>query len=231
MLPWCNVCYCCGNISSLFIIAYSSLLQNEWRALENGRCAGRSSHAACFILTGFRHFQFCSYKFCFLDTAWLAWCFAVALNFQSLGLPMDLNDGRFQDNGGCGYVLKPAVLMSSQRSFDPGSNQHNVKPTHLLLKVHLWSTERWIIHCGWIYGLWCNVTGLCVCALCPYMCVSMPSNLGHCEVELILTLPLQINAFLPDAVNQQWCKTPAECLSLIRLSPSESKGKGERGAI
>ncbi|KAK1887267.1 1-phosphatidylinositol 45-bisphosphate phosphodiesterase zeta-1 [Dissostichus eleginoides] len=54
----------------------------------------------------------------------------VALNFQSLGLPMDLNDGRFQDNGGCGYVLKPPVLMSSQESFDP-----SLKPTHLLLKV------------------------------------------------------------------------------------------------
>nr|XP_046249415.1 1-phosphatidylinositol 4,5-bisphosphate phosphodiesterase zeta-1-like isoform X2 [Scatophagus argus] len=59
----------------------------------------------------------------------------VALNFQSLGFPMDLNDGRFLDNGGCGYVLKPAVLMSSQRSFDPGCSQHDLKPTHLLLKV------------------------------------------------------------------------------------------------
>ncbi|XP_061772665.1 1-phosphatidylinositol 4,5-bisphosphate phosphodiesterase zeta-1-like isoform X1 [Nerophis ophidion] len=59
----------------------------------------------------------------------------VALNFQSLGMPMDLNDGRFQDNGGCGYVLKPAVLMSSQKSFDPGGSQRGVQPTHLLLKV------------------------------------------------------------------------------------------------
>ncbi|XP_013872247.1 1-phosphatidylinositol 4,5-bisphosphate phosphodiesterase zeta-1 [Austrofundulus limnaeus] len=59
----------------------------------------------------------------------------VALNFQSLGLPMDLNDGRFQDNGGCGYILKPAVLMSNERGFDPGSSQHRPKPTHLLLKV------------------------------------------------------------------------------------------------
>ncbi|XP_069384789.1 1-phosphatidylinositol 4,5-bisphosphate phosphodiesterase zeta-1-like isoform X1 [Paralichthys olivaceus] len=59
----------------------------------------------------------------------------VALNFQSLGLPMDLNDGRFQDNGGCGYTLKPAVLMSSQRSFDPSCSQHRLKATHLLLKV------------------------------------------------------------------------------------------------
>ncbi|TNN82035.1 1-phosphatidylinositol 4,5-bisphosphate phosphodiesterase zeta-1 [Liparis tanakae] len=59
----------------------------------------------------------------------------VALNFQSLGLSMDLNDGRFQDNGGCGYVLKPWVLMSSERSFDPSLSQHGLKPTNLLLKV------------------------------------------------------------------------------------------------
>ncbi|KAI3371179.1 hypothetical protein L3Q82_023810, partial [Scortum barcoo] len=59
----------------------------------------------------------------------------VALNFQSLGLPMDLNDGRFQDNGGCGYVLKPAVLRSSQRSFDPNGRQRSHTPIDLLLKV------------------------------------------------------------------------------------------------
>ncbi|XP_028287424.1 1-phosphatidylinositol 4,5-bisphosphate phosphodiesterase zeta-1-like [Parambassis ranga] len=59
----------------------------------------------------------------------------VALNFQSLGLSMDLNDGRFQDNGGCGYILKPPVLMSSQRSFDRGRSQSSLKPTNLLLKV------------------------------------------------------------------------------------------------
>ncbi|KAL6106529.1 plcz1 [Pungitius sinensis] len=59
----------------------------------------------------------------------------VALNFQSLGLSMDLNDGRFQDNGGCGYVLKPAVLMSSQETFDPSCGQHGPNSTHLLLKM------------------------------------------------------------------------------------------------
>ncbi|KAF0040703.1 hypothetical protein F2P81_006601 [Scophthalmus maximus] len=61
----------------------------------------------------------------------------VALNFQSLGLPMDLNDGRFQDNGGCGYILKPAVLMSSRRSFDPGCSRRGLQTTHLLLKVYV----------------------------------------------------------------------------------------------
>ncbi|XP_029991633.1 1-phosphatidylinositol 4,5-bisphosphate phosphodiesterase zeta-1-like [Sphaeramia orbicularis] len=59
----------------------------------------------------------------------------VALNFQSLGLPMDLYDGRFQDNGGCGYVLKPDVLTSTQRRFDPGCIQPRQRHTHLLLKV------------------------------------------------------------------------------------------------
>ncbi|XP_029290257.1 LOW QUALITY PROTEIN: 1-phosphatidylinositol 4,5-bisphosphate phosphodiesterase zeta-1-like [Cottoperca gobio] len=57
----------------------------------------------------------------------------VALNFQSLGSSMDLNDGRFQDNGGCGYILKPPVLMS--RSFDPSCSHRGLHPTHLLLKV------------------------------------------------------------------------------------------------
>lgn len=61
-------------------------------------------------------------------------CFAVALNFQSLGFAMDLNDGRFQDNGGCGYVLKPALLTSSE-SFDPGCSKNNRSSTNLLLKV------------------------------------------------------------------------------------------------
>ncbi|KAK2183600.1 hypothetical protein NP493_305g01016 [Ridgeia piscesae] len=35
---------------------------------------------------------------------------AVALNYQTSTLPMQLNQGLFQDNGGCGYVLKPDIL-------------------------------------------------------------------------------------------------------------------------
>uniref|UniRef100_A0A3Q4G7L6 Phosphoinositide phospholipase C n=1 Tax=Neolamprologus brichardi TaxID=32507 RepID=A0A3Q4G7L6_NEOBR len=66
---------------------------------------------------------------------WNAGSQLVALNFQSPGLPMDLNDGLFQDNGSCGYVLKPAVLMSTQMHFDPSSSHHKRKSTYLLLKV------------------------------------------------------------------------------------------------
>lgn len=36
--------------------------------------------------------------------------FTVALNYQYPGLAMDLNRGRFNRNGQCGYTLKPAVM-------------------------------------------------------------------------------------------------------------------------
>lgn len=77
---------------------------------------------------------------------------------------MDLNDGRFQDNGGCGYVLKPVVLMSRQIHFDPRRSQRGVRPIHLLLKVGLGSTGNpsraalWIKACvrGLSEGLVCT---------------------------------------------------------------------------
>ncbi|XP_061911649.1 1-phosphatidylinositol 4,5-bisphosphate phosphodiesterase epsilon-1 isoform X2 [Entelurus aequoreus] len=41
---------------------------------------------------------------------WLHGIQLVALNYQTDDLPMHLNAALFEDNGGCGYVLKPAVL-------------------------------------------------------------------------------------------------------------------------
>lgn len=79
----------------------------------------------------------------------------MALNFQSLGLPMDLNNGRFQDNGGCGYVLKPLFLRVNQWGFNPNSYLHNLKPAHLLLKVlELCDARMWVS-----VGVW---EGVCV---------------------------------------------------------------------
>lgn len=62
---------------------------------------------------------------------------SVALNFQTPGAEMDLNDGRFLVNGHCGYVLKPAFLCNNQSNFDPKvpihrSGQH---PIALTIKV------------------------------------------------------------------------------------------------
>lgn len=43
--------------------------------------------------------------------AWSTGCQLVALNFQTPDPPLKINDGRFRQNGNCGYVLKPSSIM------------------------------------------------------------------------------------------------------------------------
>ena len=43
--------------------------------------------------------------------AWSAGCQMAALNIQTPDEALLINDGRFRENGGCGYVLKPSILM------------------------------------------------------------------------------------------------------------------------
>lgn len=43
--------------------------------------------------------------------AWSVGCQMVALNFQTQDAYLRLNDGRFRENGNCGYVLKPSSLL------------------------------------------------------------------------------------------------------------------------
>jgi phosphatidylinositol phospholipase C beta len=70
---------------------------------------------------------------------WNAGCQMVSLNFQTSGeylylksqgilnnffffipdLPQQLNQGKFEYNGNCGYLLKPDFMRRSDRSFDP----------------------------------------------------------------------------------------------------------------
>jgi hypothetical protein len=45
------------------------------------------------------------------QAAWNAGCQLVALNYQTASLPVWINQGRFVDNGGSGYVLKPDFLQ------------------------------------------------------------------------------------------------------------------------
>ena len=40
----------------------------------------------------------------------------MALNYQTPGLMMNLNDGKFLENGGCGYVLKPSVMREGKET-------------------------------------------------------------------------------------------------------------------
>uniref|UniRef100_A0A3Q0RME3 Phosphoinositide phospholipase C n=1 Tax=Amphilophus citrinellus TaxID=61819 RepID=A0A3Q0RME3_AMPCI len=50
---------------------------------------------------------------------WNGGCQIVALNFQTPGEQMDLNQGRFLQNGGCGYILKPVFMCESDSTFNP----------------------------------------------------------------------------------------------------------------
>ncbi|KAG2459013.1 PLCD4 phosphodiesterase, partial [Polypterus senegalus] len=61
----------------------------------------------------------------------------VALNFQTAGLEMDLNDGRFSQNGRCGYVLKPAFMRSMDSKFDPENpaGREDYRPLTLSVQV------------------------------------------------------------------------------------------------
>lgn len=43
----------------------------------------------------------------------------VSLNFQTSDLPMQLNQGKFEYNGNCGYLLKPDFMRRADRTFDP----------------------------------------------------------------------------------------------------------------
>jgi phosphatidylinositol phospholipase C beta len=52
---------------------------------------------------------------------WNAGCQMVALNFQTPDLAMQLNQGKCEYNGNCGYLLKPDFMRRPDKSFDPFS--------------------------------------------------------------------------------------------------------------
>ncbi|TRY57926.1 hypothetical protein DNTS_009817 [Danionella cerebrum] len=52
---------------------------------------------------------------------WNAGCQMVSLNFQTPDLGMQLNQGKFEYNRACGYLLKPDFMRRSDRMFDPFS--------------------------------------------------------------------------------------------------------------
>ena len=50
---------------------------------------------------------------------WNAGCQMVSLNFQTPDLPFQLNQGKFEYNGNCGYLLKPDFMRRNDKTFDP----------------------------------------------------------------------------------------------------------------
>ncbi|XP_048357459.1 1-phosphatidylinositol 4,5-bisphosphate phosphodiesterase zeta-1 [Sphaerodactylus townsendi] len=70
---------------------------------------------------------------------WNVGCQLVALNFQTPGVQMDLQNGKFLDNGGSGYVLKPEFLRRKDTLFNPYSipgNPNAIGLTITLISGH-----------------------------------------------------------------------------------------------
>jgi len=59
--------------------------------------------------------------------AWSTGCQMAALNIQTPDESVRANDGRFRENGGVGYVLKPPMLMTKEET-EP-------RPAHLVVKI------------------------------------------------------------------------------------------------
>uniref|UniRef100_A0A8C6PBS1 Phosphoinositide phospholipase C n=1 Tax=Nothobranchius furzeri TaxID=105023 RepID=A0A8C6PBS1_NOTFU len=68
---------------------------------------------------------------------WSTGCQIVALNFQTAGLEMDLNDGFFRQNGSCGLILKPDFMRDANSRFSPEKPEERpgYKPLRLSIQV------------------------------------------------------------------------------------------------
>ncbi|MEE6488881.1 hypothetical protein FKM82_015419 [Ascaphus truei] len=68
---------------------------------------------------------------------WNVGCQMVALNFQTAGVEMDLNDGLFRQNAHCGYVLKPVFMRHVETNFNPDQAQDTdgYSPVNLSVQV------------------------------------------------------------------------------------------------
>ncbi|NWX77196.1 PLCZ1 phosphodiesterase, partial [Alca torda] len=66
---------------------------------------------------------------------WNVGCQMVALNFQTPGVQMELQNGKFLDNGGCGYVLKPEFLRKHDSTFTPQNVGRYSKPMSLSIRL------------------------------------------------------------------------------------------------
>ncbi|XP_064011655.1 1-phosphatidylinositol 4,5-bisphosphate phosphodiesterase zeta-1 [Pogoniulus pusillus] len=66
---------------------------------------------------------------------WNVGCQMVALNFQTEGLQMELQNGKFLDNGGCGYILKPEFLRDRRSTFTPHNVGTHSQPVSLSVKL------------------------------------------------------------------------------------------------
>ncbi|XP_052126651.1 1-phosphatidylinositol 4,5-bisphosphate phosphodiesterase zeta-1 [Frankliniella occidentalis] len=80
---------------------------------------------------------------------WNAGCQIAALNYQGHGKPVFINEAKFGDNGGCGFVLKPDYLRlpdCAKFSYTPTANcinqLHALKDRRRLLEIRVISGQH-----------------------------------------------------------------------------------------
>ncbi|XP_062258933.1 1-phosphatidylinositol 4,5-bisphosphate phosphodiesterase delta-4-like [Platichthys flesus] len=73
---------------------------------------------------------------------WNVGCQIVALNFQTAGLEMDLNDGLFRQNQRCGYILKPDFMRDGKAQFSPEKPGELPGYTPLRLSIQVISGQQ-----------------------------------------------------------------------------------------
>ncbi|XP_035514461.1 1-phosphatidylinositol 4,5-bisphosphate phosphodiesterase delta-3-A-like [Morone saxatilis] len=73
---------------------------------------------------------------------WNGGCQIVALNFQTPGEQMDLNHGRFLQNGQCGYILKPPFMCRPDTTFNPENVGGGPGHSPVLLTVRVISAQQ-----------------------------------------------------------------------------------------
>uniref|UniRef100_A0A4W6EYL5 Phosphoinositide phospholipase C n=1 Tax=Lates calcarifer TaxID=8187 RepID=A0A4W6EYL5_LATCA len=73
---------------------------------------------------------------------WNAGCQIAALNFQTPGEQMDLNQGRFLQNGQCGYILKPPFMCQHNTTFNPENVGGGPAHRPILLTVKVISAQQ-----------------------------------------------------------------------------------------
>ncbi|KAM3916784.1 1-phosphatidylinositol 4,5-bisphosphate phosphodiesterase delta-4 isoform 1-T2 [Leptodactylus fuscus] len=73
---------------------------------------------------------------------WNVGCQMVALNFQTAGVEMDLNDGLFQQNGHCGFVLKPFFMRHTDTTFNPDQPQETTGFAPVSLSIQVISAQQ-----------------------------------------------------------------------------------------
>lgn len=76
-----------------------------------------------------------------VDT-WNYGCQMVALNYQTGGLAMDLNTAKFNNNGRCGYILKPAVMREKIAYFNPACKDAIAGVTPQILRIKIISGQQ-----------------------------------------------------------------------------------------